>query len=205
MLFSIFALLLVSPIGLCSPFQDQQTILGQPTRHVGKHAVDESILAAIKTHGDPVDALIALNPENAAGLAEPRLLQVIGREKPEWLTEGDKLRLHKLGQKFVDITDHEDSLSQQFEVTAGKACKLAFTEDSRYLIHNVADLPDFKHQSLVKPLFPKVSTERMHNVLKHMTSYYNRFYGGTTGALSAQWLHDHIAEVSYVMGFSKSH
>lgn len=35
----------------------------------------------------------------------------------------------------------------------------------------------------------------MHDVLKHMTSYYNRYYGGTTGALSAEWLHDHIAQV----------
>jgi bacterial leucyl aminopeptidase len=33
-----------------------------------------------------------------------------------------------------------------------------------------------------------------------MTGYYNRYYGGTYGALSAKWLHDHIAKV----GFSNS-
>jgi leucyl aminopeptidase len=36
----------------------------------------------------------------------------------------------------------------------------------------------------------------MHDVLKHMTSYYNRYYGDTYGALSAEWLHDHIAKVA---------
>jgi hypothetical protein len=39
--------------------------------------------------------------------------------------------------------------------------------------------------------------QRMYGVLKHMTSYYNRYYGGTYGALSAKWLHDHIAKVSF--------
>lgn len=53
------------------------------------------------------------------------------------------------------------------------------------------------HQRLVKPLFSHVSTQRMHDVLKHMTSYYNRYYGGTYGALSAEWLHDHIAKVCF--------
>jgi bacterial leucyl aminopeptidase len=57
------------------------------------------------------------------------------------------------------------------------------------------DLPPFVHQSLVKPLFPKVSTQHMHDVLEHMTSYYTRYYGSTTGERSALWLHDHIAEV----------
>jgi leucyl aminopeptidase len=37
----------------------------------------------------------------------------------------------------------------------------------------------------------------MHDVLKHMTSYYSRYYGGTNGALSAGWLHDHIAKVGF--------
>jgi leucyl aminopeptidase len=35
----------------------------------------------------------------------------------------------------------------------------------------------------------------MHDVLKHMTSYYNRYYGGSSGEKSAEWLHDHIAKV----------
>jgi leucyl aminopeptidase len=35
----------------------------------------------------------------------------------------------------------------------------------------------------------------MHDVLKHMTSYYNRFYNAKFGQLSAEWLHGHIAKV----------
>lgn len=35
----------------------------------------------------------------------------------------------------------------------------------------------------------------MTDVLHHMTSYYNRYYGGTHGQLSSEWLHDHIAQV----------
>lgn len=58
-----------------------------------------------------------------------------------------------------------------------------------------ADLPKLSHQSLIKPLFPKVSTERMRDVLEHLTSYYNRYYGGPTGEESSQWLHDHIAGI----------
>lgn len=56
-------------------------------------------------------------------------------------------------------------------------------------------LPKLSHQRLVKPLFPNVSTQRMHDVLKHMTSYYNRYFGGPTGEESSQWLHDHIASI----------
>lgn len=35
----------------------------------------------------------------------------------------------------------------------------------------------------------------MHDVLEHMTGYYSRYYGGTTGQMSAEWLHEHIAQV----------
>lgn len=35
----------------------------------------------------------------------------------------------------------------------------------------------------------------MHDTLKHLTSYYNRYFGGSTGEESSQWLHDHIAGI----------
>jgi leucyl aminopeptidase len=47
----------------------------------------------------------------------------------------------------------------------------------------------------VKPLFRQVSTENMHDVLKHMTGYYTRYFGSTDGEKSALWLHDHIAKI----------
>jgi bacterial leucyl aminopeptidase len=63
------------------------------------------------------------------------------------------------------------------------------------LIPTLVDLPDLRHQRLVKPLFAKIETHRMHAVLQHMTGYYNRYYGGTFGEMSSEWLHDHIAKV----------
>jgi bacterial leucyl aminopeptidase len=38
----------------------------------------------------------------------------------------------------------------------------------------------------------------MHDALRHLTSFYNRYYGGVTGERSAQWLHDEIAQVGAI-------
>lgn len=103
--------------------QAQQHIFTQPRPH--HHQVDPVILAALEAHDDPVDAFIALLPESEAQLAEPRLLHVAGEEAPQWMTEGDKMRLRRRGLKFADITDHEDFYAQHaVEPLAGKASKL---------------------------------------------------------------------------------
>ena len=59
----------------------------------------------------------------------------------------------------------------------------------------LVDLPELRHQRLVKPLFEKIKTQRMYAVLQHMTAYYNRYFGGSYGEMSSEWLHDHIAQV----------
>jgi len=130
MLPHVLALLLsISRFVLGSSFQEKQAIL-VPSPEVQnahtEHVVDEAILTALKTHSDPVAALVALRPEAAASLAEPRLLRVNGEQKPEWMTEGDKLRLRRRGKKFVDITDHRDFYAQQIDASAGKACERLF-------------------------------------------------------------------------------
>lgn len=118
---SFMLLLSLSQLSLCS--SDQVIITS--SQHPTKHPVDNAILAALETHSDPVAALVSLQPETAAALAEPRLLQVIGTEEPTWMTEGDKLRLRRKGKKFIDITDHADFYQEQVETSvAGKACKL---------------------------------------------------------------------------------
>ncbi|KAL3421396.1 Leucine aminopeptidase 1-like protein 4 [Phlyctema vagabunda] len=185
MLKTVVAILLgTSQFSLASPHQNEQAILATspeitiPETHA-EHVVGQDVLAALKTHADPVDALLSIRPDLSADLAEPRLLRILGQEKPEWLTEGDKLRLRRQGKKFMDITDHENFYAQQLETSMA----------------GTANLPNLTHQRLVKPLFPKISTQRMHDVLKHMTSYYSRYYGGVTGAQSAEWLHDHIAKI----------
>jgi leucyl aminopeptidase len=120
---SVFALLLLhfSQLGHASQFQSPEQVVLAPAP---LHTVNEDILAALRTHADPVDALVSLNPQAAAPLAAPRLLHIFGQEKAEWLTAGDKMRLRRAGQKFMDITDHEAFYSQQLEAsTAGKACE----------------------------------------------------------------------------------
>ncbi|KAJ0334150.1 hypothetical protein COL5a_000197 [Colletotrichum fioriniae] len=138
----------------------------------------DAIVAALKKYDDPVDAFVSLQPDMADTLAEPRLIHVHGEKMAEWMTEGDKLRLRRKGRKFRDITDFQELYADHVNTFAGKA-----------------NLPKITHQSLIKPLFPKVNQTNMHNVLKHMTSYYNRYYGGVTGEESSVWLHDHVASI----------
>ncbi|GJC93137.1 Peptide hydrolase [Colletotrichum higginsianum IMI 349063] len=145
---------------------------------VSAWAVESHITAALEKHADPVDALVSLQPEMAAKMAEARLLHVAGEAKAEWMTEGDKLRLRRKGKKFRDITDFQELYTESVDAKSGKA-----------------NLPKITHQRLVRPLFPKVNQTEMHDVLRHMTSYYNRYYGGPTGEASSVWLHDHIAGI----------
>ncbi|KAI0858068.1 peptidase family M28 [Xylaria cubensis] len=161
---------------------DSQIVLGAPDSldsnkdiPVPVHAINIDIFKALKAHPDPVDALVSLRPELADELAEPRLLHVFGRDTPQWMTEGDKLRLRREGHKFKDLTDFQDDVDVSW---AGRA-----------------HLPELSHQRLVKPLFPKISTDNMRKVLAHFTSFYNRYYGDVYGEHSAQWLHDQIADI----------
>ncbi|OLN97745.1 Leucine aminopeptidase 1-like protein 4 [Colletotrichum chlorophyti] len=176
-----------SQLAVSSPQNDDQFVIAPvandkgakaSTSPIRTHNVDASILAALDEHSDPVDALIALQPEKAAKLAERRLLHVLGEKQPQWMTEGDKLRLRRKGKKFRDITDFQDLYTDSVDTRSGKA-----------------KLPNLTHQRLVKPLFPKVNQTKMHDVLAHMTSYYNRYFDGPTGEESSQWLHDHIAQI----------
>jgi leucyl aminopeptidase len=163
-------------VGAAGPDSQSQRVLASPQHH---HVVDAAILAALDAHADPVDAYISLHPEAADELAEPRLLRIVGEDEPRWMTEGDKMRLRREHKKFADITEHEKFYVEQ-----------AWTN-----VAGEAHLPNLTHQRYVKPLFRQVSTERMYDVLKHMTSFYTRYFGSTDGEQSAQWLHDHIAQI----------
>jgi bacterial leucyl aminopeptidase len=81
---SVLVLLLsTSQLALGSIFTDKQVLLAPFAEVDGaqtEHVVDKVILAALKTHSDPVAALIALQPEVASSLAEPRLLHIYGDE-----------------------------------------------------------------------------------------------------------------------------
>ncbi|KKY23555.1 putative peptidase family m28 [Phaeomoniella chlamydospora] len=112
-----FVLLMISSRpGFGSPLEDTQTVFASSQKPHGDsvhHVIEERILAALDIHADPVDALVSLRPELAEGLAEPRLLHVLGESQPGWRTEGEKLRLRRNRKKFMDITDHQDFYAQQ--------------------------------------------------------------------------------------------
>ncbi|KAK8058251.1 peptidase family M28 [Apiospora phragmitis] len=164
-----------------TPSGDSQVVLGGFRETSGPrppHVVDDAIMAALAKHPDPVDAFVALHPEAVKELTEPKLLHLQGEEKPQWMTEGDKLRLRRQHKKFVDITDHYEFYAQHVGIQAGKA-----------------HLPNFTKQPLVRPLLHQVSTQRMYDDLEHLTGFYNRWFGGATGEESAQWIHDQIAQI----------
>ncbi|KAK4158943.1 Zn-dependent exopeptidase [Cladorrhinum sp. PSN259] len=130
---------------------------------------------------DPVNALKYARPDAAEALDAPRLLRVLGEDEPRWMTEGDKLRLRRGGRRFVDLTGHD------FEFEG--------------LVKGEANLPELTHQRLVKPLFARVSTDRMRTVLEHMTGYYNRLYNDVHGEMSAEWLHGEVARIIKISPF----
>lgn len=103
-----------------APHATDEAISTFPTAH-GEHVIDDSILAALQAHSDPVDALISLHPELAEQLSERRLIHVFGEADSQWMTEGDKLRLRRQGKKFRDITDHQELYTGSVDAQAGKA------------------------------------------------------------------------------------
>lgn len=86
-----------------------------------QNVADDTILAALAAYPDPVDAMISLQPEMAAQLAESRLIHVFGEDKPRWMKEGDKLRLRQNRKKFMDITDHQELYADGIIAWEGKA------------------------------------------------------------------------------------
>ncbi|KAM3530968.1 hypothetical protein MY4038_004640 [Beauveria bassiana] len=163
--------------GLGSASQDSQVVFSHNAD--AQHKVNPAILTALREHKDPVDAYIALYPEEAEKLAEKRLLRIAGAKEPQWMTEGDKMRLRRKGRKFADVTDYEEFYKKNaLSAQSGKA-----------------NLPKLSQQRLVKPLFSQVSKDNMVHVLQHMTSFYTRYFGSVTGEKSALWLRDHIADI----------
>lgn len=119
---SALLLLALGLAGLGAASQDSQIVFSHNA--AAQHKVDPAILAALKEHKDPVDAWVALHPDDADKLAEKRLLRIAGERKPQWMTEGDKMRLRRKGRKFADITDYEEFYKQNaLSAQSGKARK----------------------------------------------------------------------------------
>ena len=116
-------LLIALRIVLCSPLLDTQVVLGPSAEAEG--IIDkDSISRALEKYSDPVAALLSIQPDSEVELAQPRLLHVFGEQKPQWMTEGDKLRLRSRRRKFMDMTDNQRFYDQQVDASwAGKARK----------------------------------------------------------------------------------
>lgn len=118
-------LLTLGLAGLGSAAPDGQVVFSKDAH--AAHKVDDATLAALKEHKDPVDAWVALHPDDAEKMAAPRLLHVSGDKEAKWMTEGDKMRLRREGRKFADITDYEEFYKKNaMSTTAGKARKYLF-------------------------------------------------------------------------------
>jgi leucyl aminopeptidase len=186
----------LASFGSAASGNDAQVVLAPNTP---QHDIDRAILDALEAHKDPVDAYIALNPDMADQLVEPRLLHVSGEKEPRWATEGEKLRLKRKGNKFTDVTDYHEFYEEHAAgIMEGKASMTYTSPPIRKrgaYSNQTTDLPSLSHQRYVKPLFDKISTRNMSSVLKHMTSYYTRYFGSVTGEQSAMWLRDHISDV----------
>jgi len=68
---------------------------------------DAFITSLLAEHDDLVTVMKLLHPASAAELDKPRLLQVFD-EEAVWMNEGDKMRLRKSHEGFVDLTEFQD-------------------------------------------------------------------------------------------------
>lgn len=85
--------------------------------------VESRILSVTQQFSDPVEAMIALDPQQTGILAEVRELEVFdGLTQPgvtRKMTEGDKLRLRRQGIDFIDWTGRS-LVTSDYQASAGE-------------------------------------------------------------------------------------
>ncbi|TFK55290.1 Zn-dependent exopeptidase [Heliocybe sulcata] len=121
---------------------------------------------------DPVELYKLVDPDGAADLNEPRLLKIWGEQEAEWLTEGDKLRLHRQGLKFTDITETRN-LGQKNKVKVQAA----------------TEFPEISYGTKIRDVISHLSAHDMRDNLEKLTSFFNRFYKSENGGASSHWLY----------------
>ncbi|TFK47749.1 Zn-dependent exopeptidase [Heliocybe sulcata] len=131
---------------------------------------------------DPVELYKLVDPAGAADLDEPRLLHIWGiqdsEENAEWVTEGDKLRLHQQGIKFTDTTETQD-LGKKNALKA-----LAVTE-----------FPKISYGTQVRDVISHLSAHNMQDNLEKLTSFFNRFYKSENGGASSHWVYSQVLDI----------
>ena len=97
------------------------------------HHADPVVIAALQSYPDPVDAFLSVHPESADELAQPKLIRIAGEKEPEWMTEGDKMRLRRAGKRFIDITDHHDFYESHVNAFGNEPRKLHRDADLNFV------------------------------------------------------------------------
>ena len=130
--------------GLQSPFDAAHN----PSHDLETSA--ETISAALaEASQDPAAALLSLRPDLKTFVDEPRLLliNVEGIPQQRWMTEGDKFRLKRRGETFIDITEHGDWSMQSMRKQKARKYSFLFSPLTIHrntpTVTSAMDLPTF--------------------------------------------------------------
>lgn len=168
----------VTSLVVASRQSPDQTIFVPSSSSFSPESFDASI--------DPVELYVSLQPEKKSEFSRPVLLQIAGSAaKPEWFTEGDKLRLRKEGIKFRDLTGFEDlfggsKLQEKSEANENKT----YPTPGRGMLGG-------KVRSIQKTL----KADNLRSNLEKLTSFYSRYYATHQGQESSEWLYLQILDI----------
>ncbi|KAJ7643578.1 peptidase [Roridomyces roridus] len=109
---------------------------------------------------------LSFKPNVHYGLCLVEFLPMEGTAQQQWMTEAEKLELKAQGRDFMDITDTPH---------LGSSPKQHFSYPP-------------PNSTLVRPVFPHLSTAELKANLWHFTSYHNRAWDSDTGKESSEWL-----------------
>ncbi|KAJ7643541.1 hypothetical protein FB45DRAFT_735593 [Roridomyces roridus] len=94
-----------------------------------------------------------------------------GTDEQQWMTETEKLELKAQGRDFMDMCATLSTETPHL----GSSPKQHFSYPP-------------PNSTLVKPVFPHLSTAELKSNLWHFTSYNNRAWNSDTGKESSEWL-----------------
>ncbi|KAF7728736.1 Leucine aminopeptidase 1 [Apophysomyces ossiformis] len=107
---------------------------------------------------------------------ERRLVRYSEDSPAKWMTEEDKFALMRAGIRFMDITDHPESLMTSSYSSA---------------------IPSHvKYQDEVKPFIGNLTTDTMKELLTRFTKFETRYYKSDSGRESGEWLLEQVKSVA---------
>ncbi|TDZ22903.1 Leucine aminopeptidase 1 [Colletotrichum sidae] len=123
-----------------------------------------------------------------AGSEPEKYLIELAPGDTRWVTEEEKWELRRGGNRFFDITDHQDLGASRLH-TATKP-KSVFPEKCHL-------------QDTVKPLIKKLDKSEIQKNLEQFTSFHTRYYKSDYGRQSSEWLLSQISSIIKDAGADK--